>query len=129
MLYKRQKLTGKKPKPEVTPCYAEYHNYTELIATNKENYHINTSKAEIKFLLGKKTDFFSCCNKSQEKAEGEGKTVMGPLTARSSKILTRTCMDKGKYMPCKGILYLKLNTSRRCFTDMSCFSARELPIK
>lgn len=83
----RQKLTGKKKtKLKVTPCCVEYDTYTEIIAIDKGNYHINTLKAEIKFILGKKTDFFSYCNKSQEKAEAECKTAIDPLNASNSSL-------------------------------------------
>lgn len=47
---------------------------------------MNTLKAEIKFILGKKTDFFSYCNKSQEKAEAECKTAIDPLNASNSSL-------------------------------------------
>ena len=71
-------MTGKKKtKLKVTPCCVEYDTYTEIIAIDKGNYHINTLKAEIKFILGKKTDFF-VLQQITEKAEAECKTAIKP---------------------------------------------------
>lgn len=50
----------------------------EIIAIDKGNYHINTLKAEIKFILGKKTDFFSYCNKSQKRQKLSVKQLLTP---------------------------------------------------
>ena len=57
----------------------------EIIAIDKGNYHINTLKAEIKFILGKKTDFF-VLQQITEKAEAECKTAIDPLNASNSSL-------------------------------------------
>lgn len=50
-------------KLKVIFCCVEYDIYIEIIVIDKGNYYINILKVEIKFILGKKIDFFLYCNK------------------------------------------------------------------